>query len=69
MQQVLLRSELIQTSSEERLLLKNLGGWLGIITIGRNRVLLSKHIDPKSLIIEVDFVSFHLFDLGAIYDI
>ncbi|XP_052626863.1 uncharacterized protein LOC111896007 [Lactuca sativa] len=52
MQQVLLRSELIQTSSEERLLLKNLGGWLGIITIGRNRVLLSKHIDPKSLIIE-----------------
>ncbi|CAI9279427.1 unnamed protein product [Lactuca saligna] len=49
---ILLRSELIQTSSEQRLLLKNLGGWLGMITIGRNRALLSKHIDPKSLIIE-----------------
>ncbi|KAL4585826.1 hypothetical protein LXL04_010452 [Taraxacum kok-saghyz] len=50
---VLLRSELIQSSTEERALLKNFGGWLGKITIGRNKVLLRKHIDPKSLVIEV----------------
>ncbi|CAH2080489.1 unnamed protein product [Thlaspi arvense] len=49
---VLLRSELIKSSSEERSLLKNLGSWLGKITIGRNRVLRACDIDPKSLIIE-----------------
>ncbi|KAI7748630.1 hypothetical protein M8C21_012430, partial [Ambrosia artemisiifolia] len=49
---VLLGSELIKSSSEERSLLKNLGGWLGKITIGRNHVLLAKEIDPKPLIIE-----------------
>ncbi|KAL4586359.1 hypothetical protein LXL04_010995 [Taraxacum kok-saghyz] len=36
---VLLGSELIKSSSEERSLLKNLGGWLGKITIGRNHIL------------------------------
>lgn len=49
---VLLRSELIKSSAEERSLLKNLGGWLGKITIGRNRVLRSRDIDPKSLLLE-----------------
>ncbi|KAJ0736881.1 putative CCR4-Not complex component, Not1, MIF4G-like domain superfamily [Helianthus annuus] len=49
---VLLGSELIKSSSEERSLLKNLGGWLGRITIGRNHVLLAREIDPKPLIIE-----------------
>ncbi|XP_024992563.1 CCR4-NOT transcription complex subunit 1 isoform X1 [Cynara cardunculus var. scolymus] len=49
---VLLGSELIKSSSEERSLLKNLGGWLGKITIGRNHVLRAKEIDPKALIIE-----------------
>ncbi|KAI3711268.1 hypothetical protein L2E82_41237 [Cichorium intybus] len=49
---VLLGSELIKSSSEERSLLKNLGGWLGKITIGRNHVLRAKEIDPKGLIIE-----------------
>ncbi|KAJ6835455.1 CCR4-NOT transcription complex subunit 1 [Iris pallida] len=49
---VLLRSELIKSSSEERSLLKNLGSWLGKFTIGRNQALLAKEIDPKSLIIE-----------------
>ncbi|KVH97106.1 hypothetical protein Ccrd_000794, partial [Cynara cardunculus var. scolymus] len=52
MQQVLLRSELIKSSAEERSLLKNLGGWLGKITIGRNRVLRARDIDPKSLLLE-----------------
>ncbi|KAI3741197.1 hypothetical protein L1987_58865 [Smallanthus sonchifolius] len=49
---VLLGSELIKSSSEERSLLKNLGGWLGKITIGRNHVLRATQIDPKALIIE-----------------
>ncbi|XP_020538535.1 CCR4-NOT transcription complex subunit 1 isoform X2 [Jatropha curcas] len=49
---VLLGSELIKSSSEERSLLKNLGSWLGKLTIGRNQVLKARLIDPKSLIIE-----------------
>ncbi|CAA0820384.1 transcription regulators [Striga hermonthica] len=49
---VLLGSELIKSSVEERSLLKNLGSWLGKITIGRNQVLRAREIDPKSLIIE-----------------
>lgn len=53
--QVLLGSELIKSSSEERSLLKNLGSWLGKFTIGRNQVLRAREIDPKSLIMEVIF--------------
>ncbi|KAG5379543.1 hypothetical protein IGI04_027385 [Brassica rapa subsp. trilocularis] len=49
---VLLGSELIKSSSEERSLLKNLGSWLGKLTIGRNYVLRAREIDPKSLIVE-----------------
>ncbi|KAL5217094.1 hypothetical protein ABZP36_017778 [Zizania latifolia] len=49
---VLLRSDLIKSSSEERSLLKNLGSWLGKFTIGRNQALLAKEIDPKSLIVK-----------------
>ncbi|XP_059666940.1 uncharacterized protein LOC132312554 isoform X2 [Cornus florida] len=49
---VLLRSELIKSSSEERSLLKNLGSWLGKLTIGKNQVLRAREIDPKSLIME-----------------
>ncbi|GAB2271046.1 hypothetical protein Dimus_005896 [Dionaea muscipula] len=49
---VLLGSELIKSSSEERSLLKNLGSWLGKLTIGRNQVLKARDLDPKSLIIE-----------------
>ncbi|PIN21929.1 hypothetical protein CDL12_05383 [Handroanthus impetiginosus] len=49
---VLLQSELIKSSVEERSLLKNLGSWLGKITIGRNQVLRAREIDPKTLIIE-----------------
>lgn len=56
--QVLLRSELIKSSSEERSLLKNLGSWLGKFTIGRNQVLRAREIDPKSLIIEVILLIF-----------
>ncbi|TXG46399.1 hypothetical protein EZV62_028102 [Acer yangbiense] len=49
---VLLRSELIKSSSEERSLLKNLSSWLGKFTIDRNQVLRARELDPKSLIIE-----------------
>ncbi|XP_068669588.1 uncharacterized protein [Aristolochia californica] len=49
---VLLRSDLIKSSSEERSLLKNLGSWLGKFTIGRNQPLRAREIDPKVLIIE-----------------
>ncbi|CAA7047305.1 unnamed protein product [Microthlaspi erraticum] len=49
---VLLGSELIKSSSEERSLLKNLGSWLGKVTIGRNHVLRAREIDPKSLILD-----------------
>ncbi|KAF2936785.1 hypothetical protein DAI22_03g002600 [Oryza sativa Japonica Group] len=49
---ILLRSDLIKSSSEERSLLKNLGSWLGKFTIGRNQALLAKEIDPKVLIVE-----------------
>ncbi|KAK1304862.1 hypothetical protein QJS10_CPB11g00341 [Acorus calamus] len=50
---ILLRSELIKSSSEERSLLKNLGSWLGKLTIGRNQTLRGREIDPKVLIIEI----------------
>ncbi|CAI5975139.1 unnamed protein product [Closterium sp. NIES-65] len=49
---VLLRSELIRSSSEERSLLKNIGSWLGRLTIGRNQPLRANQINPKNLIIE-----------------
>uniref|UniRef100_A0A1D1XGX4 CCR4-NOT transcription complex subunit 1 n=1 Tax=Anthurium amnicola TaxID=1678845 RepID=A0A1D1XGX4_9ARAE len=49
---VLLRSDLIKSSSEERSLLKNLGSWLGKFTIGRNQALRAREIDPKVLIVE-----------------
>nr|CAB3500171.1 unnamed protein product [Digitaria exilis] len=53
---VLLQSDLIKSSSEERSLLKNLGSWLGKFTIGRNQTLRAKEIDPKILIVEVSFI-------------
>ncbi|XP_024374833.1 uncharacterized protein [Physcomitrium patens] len=48
---VLLASNLIKTHSEERSLLKNLGSWLGKLTIRRNQSLRARELDPKSLII------------------
>lgn len=53
---VLLRSDLIKSSSEERSLLKNLGSWLGKLTIGRNQALRAIEIDPKVLITEASEV-------------
>eukprot|EP00899_Mesostigma_viride_P024080 jgi/Mesvir1/4857/Mv11131-RA.2 len=49
---VLLKSEKIKSSSSERSLLKNLGSWLGKLTIARNKPVLANDLDPKALIRE-----------------
>jgi CCR4-NOT transcription complex subunit 1 len=49
---VLLRGDKIKTASGERSLLKNLGSWLGVLTLGRNRPLLARHLDLKALLLE-----------------
>eukprot|EP01132_Coremiostelium_polycephalum_P002550 gene2550-3156_t len=47
----LLKSEKIRTDQSEKSLLKNLGGWMGMITLGKNKPLLQKLISPKDLLI------------------
>jgi CCR4-NOT transcription complex subunit 1 len=47
---VLLSSHKIRSSSSERSLLKNLGSWLGQITLGRNKPLLMRDLDLKELV-------------------
>jgi len=49
---VLLQSKEIITSSSERTLLRNLGSWLGKMTIAKSRVLKQKRINIKRLILE-----------------
>ncbi|RNA24401.1 CCR4-NOT transcription complex subunit 1 isoform X6, partial [Brachionus plicatilis] len=49
---VLLRSDKNDQKFSDRALLKNLGSWLGLITLARNRPILHKDIDLKSLIVE-----------------
>ena len=46
----LLQSSNITTSSSERSLLRNLGIWLGQMTLARNKPLLQRRIDLKSLL-------------------
>jgi CCR4-NOT transcription complex subunit 1 len=48
----LLQSKLIRTSSAERTLLKNLGSWLGRLTLARNRPILHKDCGLKDLILD-----------------
>jgi CCR4-NOT transcription complex subunit 1 len=48
----LLQSKLIRTSSAERTLLKNLGSWLGRLTLARNRPILQKDCGLKDLILD-----------------
>lgn len=48
---ILLDSEDIASSSAQRTILKNLGSWLGRITIGKDRPLLYKDLCPKKLIL------------------
>jgi len=48
----LLRSPKITTSTQERSLLKNLGSWLGQITLARNRPILQIMLDCKELLFQ-----------------
>jgi hypothetical protein len=48
----LLDSEKILVSSSERSLLKNLGAWLGLLTIAKNKPLLARQLALKDLIID-----------------
>lgn len=49
---VMLASKLLKTNSSERTLLKNLGAWLGKLTLARNRPVLQRELDVKATIIE-----------------
>lgn len=48
----MLNSELTLTNTTERTHLKNLGGWLGLITLARNQPILHRNIAFKQLLIE-----------------
>ena len=48
----LLRSSTITTSTSERKYLKNLGIWLGLITLSRNRPILQIMLDCKELLLQ-----------------
>lgn len=48
----LLRSNKITTSTSERSLLKNLGSWLGLITLARNRPILQRSLEVKELLFQ-----------------
>uniref|UniRef100_A0A7S3NMR3 CCR4-Not complex component Not1 C-terminal domain-containing protein n=1 Tax=Aureoumbra lagunensis TaxID=44058 RepID=A0A7S3NMR3_9STRA len=48
----LLRSNKITTSTSERSLLKNLGSWLGQITLQKNRPILQRRLDVKELLFQ-----------------
>ncbi|KAI8922013.1 CCR4-Not complex component, Not1-domain-containing protein [Powellomyces hirtus] len=49
---ILLNSEKTVTSSQERSLLKNLGTWLGGITLGKNKPIKHKNLGVKDLLLE-----------------
>jgi len=49
---VLLRSDKNDQKFCDRALLKNLGSWLGLITLAKNKPILHRDIDLKSLIVE-----------------
>ena len=56
---VLLSSDKVLSSSSERSLLKNLGSWLGLLTIAKNRPIRAKYLDLKQLILDA-------FDTGRL---
>ena len=49
---VLLRSDKVMANFSDRSLLKNLGHWLGMLTLARNKPILQNDLDLKSLLIE-----------------
>jgi CCR4-NOT transcription complex subunit 1 len=48
----LLNSENIAKDTKEKNILKNLGNWLGILTLAKNRPILAKDLDLKELIFD-----------------
>lgn len=49
---VLLRSDKVMANFSDRSLLKNLGHWLGMLTLARNKPILQIDLDLKSLLVE-----------------
>eukprot|EP00668_Euglena_longa_P016523 GGOE01020788.1.p1 GENE.GGOE01020788.1~~GGOE01020788.1.p1 ORF type:complete len:2385 (+),score=619.83 GGOE01020788.1:748-7155(+) len=49
---LLLQSDKVRTSTSERSILKNLGSWLGLQTIARNKPLLNKYLNLRDLLFE-----------------
>uniref|UniRef100_A0A7S3VNL4 CCR4-NOT transcription complex subunit 1 n=1 Tax=Dunaliella tertiolecta TaxID=3047 RepID=A0A7S3VNL4_DUNTE len=49
---VLLHSERIVKESNDRALLKNLGVWLGLLTLARNKPILSKELELKAVVVD-----------------
>lgn len=49
---ILLRGERIKSQTSERSLLKNLGLWLGRMSLGRQKTIRKDDLDVKELIIE-----------------
>lgn len=50
--QVMLRSSKLKSITSERTLLKNLGAWLGKLTLAKNKPVLQKQLDVKGIILE-----------------
>jgi len=48
---IMLDSDRIVSSANERSLLKNLGTWLGLLTFAKNRPLLQRQLDVKATIV------------------
>lgn len=48
----MLMSEKITFSNEERRMLRTLGAWIGLITLGRNKPILSRNLDLKKLCLD-----------------
>jgi CCR4-NOT transcription complex subunit 1 len=48
----LFQSDLIRTQSSERSLLKNLGSWLGSLTLAKNRPILYRDLNMKQLVLD-----------------
>ncbi|VDP52373.1 unnamed protein product [Soboliphyme baturini] len=49
---ILLRCDKVMANFSDRTLLKNLGHWLGLITVGQNRPILQRDLDLKTLLFE-----------------
>lgn len=50
--QILLRSDKVMDNFSHKSLLKNLGHWLGMMTLAKNKPLLLKDINLKNLLVE-----------------